>query len=68
MTTVLNNSMSAKEIQERILQATKEQEKYQNEMLNNLRTKRQRIKKAFEKEPLKLDKSPLELQREWRNE
>ena len=60
--------MTAEEIQAKIIEATKEQEKTQAKMLKNLRDKRRKIKEAFKKEPLQLDKSPLELQREWRDE
>ena len=68
MTTVLDNSMTADEIQEKILEAAKEQEKQQAEMLRALRLKRRKIKESFKKNPLKMDKSPLEIQIESRNE
>ncbi len=68
MTIVLDSSMTAEQIQNQLLKAAKEQETKQKETLGKLAQKRRKIKEAFKNNPLQLEKSPLEIQRDWRNE
>lgn len=68
MTLVLDRSMSPKEKQEKILEVSSTTTDKKLKTLLALREKRRRIRKQLGKDVLKLDKSPLELQREWRDE
>jgi len=60
--------MTPEEKQEKILEVSTSSTERKLKTLLALREKRRRLRKQLGKDVLKLDKSPLELQREWRDE
>lgn len=68
MTIVLDSSMTAEEIQAKVRESSKRQKAMQAKKIKNNLTSLREIKASSMKNPLKLDKTPLKIQRESRDE
>ena len=68
MTLILDHTMTPEEKQDKILEASSNATDKKLKALLALREKRRKIRKQLGKDVMKLEKSPLTLQRKWRDE
>lgn len=68
MTLVLDRSMTPQEKQNKILEVSAKAKENKLKALLALREKRRKIREQLGKDVMKLEESPVVLQREWRDE